>query len=131
MKSILRKAQLPCERHNMAEVLAKGILKLMRGPIYVTRGPPFIAFVPKDPSVVFLKFNHEDSGISDKDHINLGSAAFIRNDDVPETEKLKTPRDRLESRRQIKSAAKCRRSAMPRRAEKQRDKEGASYDNQQ
>jgi len=93
----------------MAEVLAKRVLELMRGPIEVARGPPFVALAPKDPSVVFLKFDHEDSCVSDKDEINLSSAAFIRNDDVSESEELETPRDCLESVR------RC--SSMPRAAD--------------
>ena len=75
----------------MAEVLVKRILKLMRGPIDVARGPPFVALGPKDPSVVFLSFNHENASVSNKDGVNLSSAAFIGNDDVSEPEELETP----------------------------------------
>jgi len=76
----------------MAKVLAKRVVKLMRGSIDVARGPPFVALAPKDPGVVFLQFNHEDSSVSDKDDINLSGAALIRNDDVSEFEELETPR---------------------------------------
>ena len=93
----------------MAEVLAKRVLKLMRGPIEVARGPPFVALVPKDPSVVFLSFDHENASVANKDGVNLSSAAFIRNDDVSEPEELETPRDCLESA--------CRRSSVPRAAD--------------
>ncbi|MDA0681397.1 MAG: hypothetical protein O3A13_11165 [Proteobacteria bacterium] len=75
----------------MAKVLAKRILKLMRGPIDIARGPLFVALGPKDPSVVFLGFNDENASVSDKDGVNLSSAAFIGNDDVSELDELETP----------------------------------------
>jgi len=79
----------------MSEVLSKRILKLICGPIDIARGPFFLAFVPKNPGIEFLKFNHEDSGISDKDDIYLSGAAFIRNDNVSEFEEIETPWDCL------------------------------------
>lgn len=63
----------------------------MRGPIDVSCGPPFVALGSKDPSVVFLRFNHENASVSDKDGVNLSSAAFIGNDDVSEPEEIEAP----------------------------------------
>ena len=75
----------------MAEVLPKRILKQMRGPIDVARGPSFVVLFSKDPSVVLLEFDYKNSSVSDKNDIDLSSAALIRNDDVSKSEELEAP----------------------------------------
>lgn len=63
----------------------------MCGPIDIARGPSFVAFSPKNPSVVFLGFNDENASVSDKDGVNLSSSAFVENDNVSELDELETP----------------------------------------
>ena len=111
----------------MTKVLTKRILKWMRGSIDVARGPSFVTLGPKDPCVVFLKFNYKDSRASDKDGINLSSAAFIRNDNVLEAEQLESPRDCFENMCLFKKAARCWGSRMARGTDPQRDEQCATY----
>jgi len=84
------------ERHDMTVVLTQRILQLMRRSIHVARSPLVVVLASKDPGVVFLLFDYEDTRVSDKDDVNLRRAALIRNNDVPECEERETPRDRCE-----------------------------------
>lgn len=90
------KAESVDECHDMAVVLPKWVLKLVFGSIDVARGPHFVVFATKDPGVVLLFLDYEDTRVPDEDCVDLGRSAFIRNDDVPEFEELETPRDRFE-----------------------------------
>jgi len=80
----------------MTVVLAQRILQLMRRSIEVARSPLIVILVSKDPGVVFLPFDYEDTRVSDKADINLRSAAPIRNNDVSEFEERQAPRERFE-----------------------------------
>ena len=72
----------------MAMILAQRVLKLIRGSVYIACSPFLVVFAPKDPGVVLLLFDDEDSSVADKYDVYLSRTTLIGNDDVPEFEEL-------------------------------------------